>query len=239
MKTIETQLQCLSEAPLSRRITRKITGVAYSTAVLVAIGLLLSNHSQMNAQNEASLAKLGLKIAPVPLNLQGKNIELVGYGSYLVNAAGDCNGCHSMGPQTEYSPGGNPYFAQKPAKVNPATYLGGGRDFGPLIPGSANIVSRNLTPDKTGMPAGGHTFEEFRTILRTGVDMDKLHPACAGAPNPGCLPPPFDGTLLQIMPWPNIGHLSDRDIRAIYEYLKSIPCIAGPDAPSNLHNDCQ
>jgi hypothetical protein len=30
---------------------------------------------------------------------------------------------------------------------NPHTYLGGGRNFGPLIPGSAPFISRNLTPD--------------------------------------------------------------------------------------------
>lgn len=34
-----------------------------------------------------------------------------------------------------------------------AAYLGGRQDFGPLVPGSAHIVSRNLTPDKTARPA--------------------------------------------------------------------------------------
>jgi hypothetical protein len=95
----------------------------------------------------------GLDIAPVPLNLHGKDEALVGLGSYLVNVASDCNGCHSNGPPTQFAPGGNPFFGQ-PKKVNAATYLGGGRDFGPLIPGSASIVSRNLTPDKTGLPEG-------------------------------------------------------------------------------------
>lgn len=169
----------------------RITGIAGSLAILFTVGLVLSNLSPVQAESEASLSKHGLSIAPVPLNLQGKNVELVGYGSYLVNAVSDCNGGHSQGPPTEYAPGGNPYFSQKPTKVNPATYLGGGRDFGPLIPGSADIVSRNLTPDKTGMAAGGHTFEEFRTILRTGVDPDKIHPPCAGAPNSGCIPAPL------------------------------------------------
>jgi hypothetical protein len=29
------------------------------------------------------------------------------------------------------------------------------------------------------------------------------------------------------------------DLRAIYEYLSAIPCIAGPPAPSALHHDCK
>jgi hypothetical protein len=181
----------------------------------------------------------GFEIAPVHLNLDDKNCALVGLGSYIVNGQGDCNGCHSAGPQTEFVPGGNPYFGQ-PEKINPATYLGGGRDFGPF-PGPGpfpNIVSRNLTPDKTGRPEGGHTFSEFVQIIRTGVDMDQLHPTCTGAPTGSCLPPPFDGTRLQIMPWPVYKNMTDHDLRAIYEYMSAIPCIEGPPAPSPLHNDC-
>jgi hypothetical protein len=164
---------------------------------------------------------------------------LVGLGSYIVNAQADCDGCHSAGPRTEFAMGGNPFFGQ-PEKVNPATYLGGGRDFGELVPppgiGSAHIISRNLTPTpKTGLPEGDHTFEEFLTILRTGKDFDHLHPTCTGAPNPGCVPKPFDGDLLQIMPWPIQQHMTDHEIRAIYEYLKAIPCIQGnyPGEPAD------
>jgi hypothetical protein len=119
--------------------------------------------------------------------------------------------------------------------VNQATYLGGGRDFGPLIPGTPDIVSRNLTPDKTGKPEGGRSFAEFRQIIRTGVDLDHLHPPC---PAVNCIPPPFDGNLLQIMPWPQYQNMTDHELRAIYEYLSAIPCIEGPPAPSVLHNDC-
>lgn len=122
--------------------------------------------------------------------------------------------------------------------MNPATYLGGGQDFGVLIPGSAHIVTRNLTPDKTGRSEGGHTLPEFKLILKTGVDMDHLHPTCSGAPNANCIPPPFDGNLLQIMPWPTFQNMSDHYMEAIYEYLKAVPCVAGPPAPSPLHNEC-
>jgi hypothetical protein len=179
----------------------------------------------------------GFEIAPVPLNLADKDRALVGLGSYLVNATADCNGCHTASPQVEFAAGGNPYFGQ-PKVVNPSTYLGGGYDFGPLIPGTPHIVSRNLTPDKTGKPEGGRSFAEFREIIRTGVDLDHVHPSCSATITSGCLPAPFDGNLLQIMPWPNFQNFTDHDLQAIYEYLSAIPCIAGPPAPSILHNDC-
>lgn len=181
----------------------------------------------------------GFEIAPVPLNLEDKDCALVGLGSYIVNAQADCNGCHSAGPNTEFLPGGVPYFGQHPTKINPATYLGGGDDFGTISgPPSPNIITRNLTPStKTGLPEGGHTFPEFLEMLRTGKDFDHLHPNCSATVTTNCFPPnpPFDGDLLQIMPWPIYSNMSDHDIRAIYEYLRAIPCIQGnyPGEPAD------
>ena len=223
----------------------KTIGSFAAVALVLLVGILTtSRHGQASGHNagddEASKIQQGFAIAPVPLNLHGKNRALVGLGSYIVNAQGDCNGCHNAGPETEFAPGGNPYFGQ-PTKINPDTYLGGGRDFGPF-PGPGpfpHIISRNLTPDKTGRPEGGNTFEQFVQIIRTGVDMDHLHPTCTGAPDGTCLPPPFDGDLLQIMPWPIYHNMTDRDLRAIYEYLSAVPCVAGPPAPDPRHNDCE
>ena len=202
----------------------QITGTC---AVIATIAIAASNTpSRAKAESGDSRVQIGLNAAPVPLNMKGKNVALVGLGSYIVNVAGDCDGCHSAGPPTQFAPGGNPYFNQ-PEQVNPATYLGGGRDFGALIPGSAHIISRNLTPDASGLPIGGDSLEKFMTTIRTGVDPDHLHPSCTGAPDANCIPHPFDGDLLQIMPWPNLRHLSDNDLRAIYEYLSTIPCVQG------------
>ena len=39
------------------------------------------------------------------------------------------------------------------------------------------------------------------------------------------------------MPWPEDRHMTEHEIRAIYEYLSTIPCITGP-ATGALHNDC-
>ena len=183
----------------------------------------------------------GFEIAPVPLNLSRKNRDLVGLGSYLVNGVADCNGCHTANPATEYTTGGNPYFRGAPPQVvNQSTYLGGGRNFGPLVAGlTPDIISRNLTPDRTGRPVGGRTFAEFKLIMQTGADLDHIHPTCSSKILLNCFPGflPFDGDLLQIMPWPVYQHMRVRELRAMYEYLSAIPCVAGPDT-GVLHNDC-
>ena len=215
---------------------------AITAIVAIALAGMLVRSPRAQAQDDDDdrdsndpRIEQGFDITPVHLDLDGKNRKLVGLGSYIVNAQGDCNGCHT---NPEFANGGNPYFLGQKKKIDPKTYLGGGVDFGSFGPGAPNIVSRNLTPDKTGRPEGGHSFAEFRQILRTGIDMDQLHPSCSATLTTNCLPPPFDGSRLQIMPWPTYQSMTDHDLRAIYEYLRAIPCVAGPPAPSPLHNDC-
>ena len=218
-----------------------------STFTVVVSIAFLSGVTRAQADDdrdaEQSKIRIGFEIAPVPLNLEGKNRQVVGLGSYLVNGVGHCNVCHSAGPATEYAKGGNPYFkGNQPTVINQATYLGGGRVFPVQAPGAPVIVSRNLTPDKTGRPEGGRTFAEFRFIIQTGADLDHLHPNCTDptiTSSSTCFPLslPFDGDLLQIMPWPEDRHMTEHDLRAIYEYLSAVPCIAGP-ATGVLHNDC-
>jgi cytochrome c553 len=148
------------------------------------------------ADSDTSRAKRGWEI--VPVKLKGLDRGLVGLGSYLVNAAGGCNDCHSV---DTYAPGGDP-FAGEPEKINEETYLAGGREFGPFI-------SPNLTPDESGRPAG-LTYKKFFNAIRFGKDPDE------------------PGELLQVMPWPVFSKLQDRDIRAIYEYLKAVPPLKSP-----------
>lgn len=233
----------------SQRVNMLRTAAALAALVLMgSLGSISGAHAEDGDRNDehgeggadAARIRRGFEIAPVPLNLQGKNRALVGLGSYIVNAVGECDGCHSAGPPTQFANGGNPYFKGNPPKVvNPATYLGGGRDFGSLVPGTPNIISRNLTPDKTGRPEGGRTFAEFRQIIRTGVDLDGVHPNCSATRTTDCFPAmqPFNGDLLLVMPWFAYQEMTDHDLRAIYEYLSAIPCIAGP-ATGVLHNDC-
>ncbi len=221
----------------------KTAGVIAAFIAIVGIGMVTSSrrviaHDDDDDERDEARVRRGFEIAPVPLDLVGKNRHLVGLGSYIVNAQADCNGCHSKDPATEFAIGGNPYlrspFFTGKEVINPATYLGGGRDFGPI--GSvAHIISRNLTPDKTGRAEGGNTLAQFVHIIRTGTDSDHIHPNCTapGTP-PNCFQPPFNGDLLQVMPWPIHRNMTDHDLHAIYEYLSAIPCLeGGPNEPAN------
>ena len=169
-------------------------GVAALGLTMVNVGKGGDGHNTLGPR-----AAIGLSIAPLPLDLNRENKELVGLGSYLVNAAGDCNGCHST---SEYVTGGNPFLGQ-PKVIDTTTYLRGGRAFGP-------IISRNLLPEAPlGHPAG-LTYDQFVSAMRHGTDFD----------NPG--------QLLQVMPWPTFQNMADEDLRAIYHYLQALRPAAAP-----------
>jgi hypothetical protein len=221
-------------------------GTVTGFAAVVLAGTLFTS-PQVQADDDDRSAKdeerieHGLHIAPVHLSYARHNRKLVGLGSYIVNAVSECNGCHSAGPATEFAFGHNPFFGQ-PEQVNPATYLGGGRNFGAIsAPPSPEIVSRNLTPDKSGLPEGGATFAEFYESIRHGIDHDHLHPNCSATVTTNCFPhgpalPPFNGDLLQVMPWPAYRDWTDRDLLAVYEYLKAIPCVqSASEAAAGVH----
>lgn len=169
-------------------------------AALLALGLATASLGGDRNLPENEVRR-GLAIAPVPLRLRGLNRSLVGRGSYIVNAQGGCNDCHTFPP---YEPDGNP-FEGEPEQINTAHYLAGGTPFGPTL------RSANITPDAQGRPAG-LTFREFRELMRTGRDPDE------------------PSRILQVMPWPVFGKMTERDLRAIYEYLRAIPH-AEPPAP--------
>jgi hypothetical protein len=186
----------------------RIAGLAALSSLLM---ILLPSHAAMadDQEGDESRIRKGFAIAPVDLNLRGKNRALVGLGSYIVNAQGGCNDCHT---EPNYAPGGDPYRGD-PEQINKKGYLAGGRVFGPF-------VSRNLTPDASGLPLGGATLSEFVAVMRTGVDPDKAHPQF--------------GPFLQVMPWPVYRNMTDRDLRAIYEFLRAIPCVEGDPGIPNL-----
>jgi hypothetical protein len=232
--------------------TVKAAGTVAAVVLLgLAGGAITSARVDDDRRESDPTIEKGFDIAPVKLHLAGLDRDLVGRGSYIVNATADCNGCHNspdLGGEFVI-PTGMPYFLKPPqvrTQINQAGYLGGGMDFGPYPsadpPGAfPNIVSRNLTPDASGRPEGGHTLEEFFRIMRKGKDFDGIHPTCTGGPDGKCLPAPFDGSRLQIMPWPSFARMSDDDIRAIYEYLSAIPCISHAGSvgiPSNLYQTC-
>ena len=253
----------LNRFAITRRCVLALLLIALAGTLLRSRLVLAQDNGN---KDEGSLIRIGFAIAPVPLNLEGKNHDLVGLGSFIVNAQGDCNGCHTAGgpPNFNYANNGNPYFLnQGPTKTDPTTYLAGGTDFFaavPAIPGvypppeygayvGPDIITRNLTPDKNGRPEGGHTLAEFKEILRTGHDFDNIHPTCQSSTDPNvglgvCIPPPVDGSKLQVMPWPVFQSMTDHQLDAIYEYLSAIPCIDNnfstppAGAPDELRNDC-
>ena len=166
-----------------------------ATAVLVSTGIVWTVAALVA---QGSKIQQGADLAPVPLNMKGLNPALVRQGSYIVNAQGGCNDCHTV---PSYAAGGNP-FAGEPEQINVPCYLAGGGVFGPF-------VSRNITPRANGLPAG-RTLQQFKELMHQGTDFRN---------------PPDATPILQVMPWPVYGKMSDRELEAIYEFLRAIPTI--------------
>ena len=120
-----------------------------------AIVLVLAS-SVSFAAPENNRIRVGRAIAPVPLDLAGKDRRQVWLGSYIVNAQGGCNDCHTAPP---YAPGGDPFLGE-PEQINTEGYLCGGGVFGP-------VISADISPDQDGLPAGLERGEFIR-LLRTG-----------------------------------------------------------------------
>ena len=141
-------------------------GLATACLGLAATAVVADDSAQEQSaraaahESLASRAAVGYRINPVELRLRGKNRLLVGLGSYLVNAGGGCNDCHT---HPSFAPGGDPFKGETEI-INTAQFLTGGRQFGPT-------TSANITPDENGRPAG-LTFEEFEHLLRTGEEED-------------------------------------------------------------------
>jgi hypothetical protein len=142
---------------------------------------------------------IGLRLAPVQLTFGTRDPLLVGLGSYLVNQVASCNDCHTT---PSFAPGHDPFLGQ-PKQINASVYLAGGHSF-PADDGET-VFPPNITPDSTGMP-GGLTYTQFVLAMRYGQD-------------------PAANRLLQVMPWPSYQDMTHRDLRAIYEYLSSIPSL--------------
>ena len=171
-----------------------------------AVGIRAGGSDDFDARRDFDSRVLrGFRIAPVKLNLRGLNPVLVGLGSYIVNAQGGCNDCHTV-PQ--FAPGGNPFMGQ-PEEINAATYLAGGGGFGPF-------TSRNLTPRANGLPAN-LTRDQFIEVMRKGTDFKNRHPEIS--------------PLLQVMPWPVYGKMTTVELMAVYEFLRAIPSLPTTPRP--------
>jgi hypothetical protein len=210
--------------------------------------------------DEARVAQ-GYKINPVPLNLSGLDRNKVGIGSYWVNSAGNCDGCHGgsyVSVRGQYTPAENP--ANLPVSLG-GTYTGNATYNGAIPynpPATENAVAflaggNNFNPsgacDASGMGACGSTEVLARNLtpdFTTGKPLPEgntLNHFIATlrnghdfqnvgvTPGPTNVSAPADGSKLQIMPWPALGSATDYDLEAIYEYLAAIPCISNAASP--------
>jgi hypothetical protein len=195
-----TVLQGVSRLALKGAIFMRKRRFSFRSFFVVGLTTATMLTSLVQTATAGDKDKIGRLIAPVELDLNQKNHSLVYQGSYIVNAQGGCNDCHT---NPSYVPGHDPFQGQEEL-INTDHYLAGGRSFGPTL------VSPNITPDpdNEGKPAG-LTRDEFIQLMRTGHD-------------------PADDHILQVMPWPVYGKMTDRDLSAIYEYLRAIPPEPGP-----------
>lgn len=124
----------------------------------------------------------------------------IGRGSYLVNAVGVCNDCHT-------APFGG--LIRGTFDVNTPAYLAGGNNLGQVLQLGFDVFSRNLTPDPdTGLFL---TEEQFIQTLRFGADFRR------------------PGASLRLVPhFPTGFHHTLDDLKAIYAYLRTIPAVRNP-----------
>ena len=136
---------CLTKEPNFETMKRIVASAA--AVILFATVTILSNSPLKGDDNdrdrdrrEADEIQIGFSISPVRLDLRDKDPELVGLGSYIVNAQGGCNDCHTC---PSYAPGHNPFPApfgvSGDGQINGASYLAGGITFRPATTGGGGI----------------------------------------------------------------------------------------------------
>lgn len=140
-------------------------------------------------------------------------------GKYLVNIGG-CNDCHTPKLMTEKGPvldealllSGHRQGTVIPetdwSLIAPGKYILMGQDLGYFVGPWGVSFPANLTPD-TATGIGSWNFELFQKIVKTGMHMGMEN----GRP---ILPPMFVQGLQG---------LSEEDLHAVFDYLKSLPPI--------------
>jgi mono/diheme cytochrome c family protein len=149
------------------------------------------------------------------------NKEQLLRGRYLVEYGG-CSDCHTPKVMTDKGPVPDParllsgHPASTPVPPIPAGVLGPppthwsaltNADLTAWVGPWGVSFTANLTPDKaTGL--GHWTVDQFIKTLRTGKHLGTGR------------------ALLPPMPWQDVAVLTDRDLKALFAYLQSVPPIA-------------
>jgi len=157
-------------------------------------------------------ASLACALLPTPARAEAHG-PLVARGAQLA-AYGGCVDCHTPfkagpnGPEKDVSRGLSGHPAElvlpPPPRVEGAWNWAGSASMTAFVGPWGTTYASNLTPDReTGI--GAWREQDFILAMRNGRHLGNGRPI---------LPP---------MPWQSIGSLSDRDLRALFAYLKSRP----------------
>ena len=141
--------------------------------------------------------------------------ELVAKGKYLVTISG-CNDCHSPKIMTPHGPEPDPsrlLSGHIQTEALPKMGKDAGKDgwvrFNMSLTAAAGpwgvSFAANLTPHDTGI--GNWSFKQFKTAIQKGK--------YKGLENSRMLLPP--------MPWQVYKNMKEEDMKAIFNYLKSLP----------------
>lgn len=188
----------------------KILGITGSALMVMAI---------VTACNEAKTTESANKQDIDTIRKLEKD-ELVARGQYLVTISG-CNDCHSpkimtpMGPLPDTTKLLSGYPAERGIPALTAA-VAKDQEWVKMSPDATAFVGpwgvsfgANLTPDEaTGI--GNWTEDVFIKAIRTGKHLGQD----GGRP---IMPP---------MPWYMVAKMTDEDLSAVYNYLKSLPAIS-------------
>ena len=90
------------------RFSKRVTLALAAISVLFLLGFVRQSGGDKEKGPEQARIQRGFEIAPVSLNLGGKDRNLVGLGSYIVNTSG-CIDCHTW---PNWALGGNPFLGE-------------------------------------------------------------------------------------------------------------------------------
>ena len=165
-------------------------------------------------QTTLAAAALACLAVQLPVWAEGRD-ALVKRGALLVGIGG-CQDCHTPfkmgpnGPEKDVARGlsGHPEDLRLPAppKLESAWNWAGSATMTAFVGPWGQTYSANLTPDReTGI--GTWTEKDFIQAMRTGKHVGVSRPI---------LPP---------MPWQAVGALPEKDLRAVFAYLKAQPAV--------------
>jgi hypothetical protein len=218
------------------KTTLSVAALGAALTFAVASASFADNDKDKKDDIDRSVIQQGFAASPIPkkeLNLKGKDPAQVALGSYLVNGAGDCNGCHTFprflrpdgtarGTNGNFT-GNTSHQGSDPRFGNP--YLdppGDGQPLNGQLKANTNVkhflaggrcfgffMSRNITPDDSGKPRG-LTEAEFIQVMRQGKDISCSKPnppSYGGVPDALCSPATFP-----LPEPPGAGHSFNADV---------------------------